>query len=171
MSLADDLKRSREYEMRTYLDSKKAMYENALAQNGETYDIARDSTSDFQNITAAAICADSRIIKILRYAIAPSISQMKFGQFFGLLSIGKFENDRLEPGKTKHNALRKIAPQIAKFAIENLDLNLRYPHELAPSSTGLTSVYLSEIAPQIQDITLQLASGQLEIREHICDAS
>lgn len=123
MSVADDLKRSREYEMRTYLDSKKAMYENALAQNGETYDIARDSTSDFQNITAAAICADSRIIKILRYAIAPSISQMKFGQFFGLLSIGKFENDRLEPGKTKHNALRKIAPQIAKFVIENLDLN------------------------------------------------
>lgn len=123
MSVADDLKRSREYEMRTYLDSKKAMYENALAQNGETYDIARDSTSDFQNITAAAICADSRIIKILRYAIAPSISQMKFGQFFGLLSIGKFENDRLEPGTTKHNALRKIAPQIAKFVIENLDLN------------------------------------------------
>lgn len=109
--------------MRTYLDSMKAMYENALAQNGEIYDIARDSTSDFQSITAAAICTDSRIIKILRYAIAPSISQMKFGQFFGLSSIDKFENDRLEPGTTKHNALRKIAPQIAKFAIESLDLN------------------------------------------------
>ncbi len=123
MSLADDLKRSREYELRTYIDSIKAIYENVLAQNGETYDIARDSTSDFQSITATAICADSRIIKILRYATAPSISQMKFGQFFGLSSIEKFESDRLEPGTKKHNKLRKIAPQIAKFAIENLDLN------------------------------------------------
>ncbi len=91
MSLTDDLKRSREHEMRTYLNSMKAMYDNALAQNGEIYDIARDSTRDFQSIKAAAVCTDSRIIKILRYAIAPSISQMKFGQFFGLGSIDKFE--------------------------------------------------------------------------------
>ncbi|MCI5122323.1 MAG: hypothetical protein D3908_14275, partial [Candidatus Electrothrix sp. AUS4] len=95
MSLEDDLQHSREHEMRTYLNSMKAMYENALAQNGELYDIARKSTEDFQNITAAAICADSRIIKILRYAIAPSIGQMKFGQFFGMGSVDKFENDRL----------------------------------------------------------------------------
>ena len=123
MSLSDDLKRSREHEMKTYLNSMKAMYDNALAQNGEIYDIAKDSTDDFQRITAAAICADSRIIKILRYAIAPSISQMKFGQFFGIGSIGKFENDRLEPGTAKHNSLREIAPQIAEFASDNLDLN------------------------------------------------
>lgn len=123
MSLSDDLKRSRKHEMKTYLNSMKAMYDNALAQNGETYDTAKDSTDDFQKITSAAICADSRIIKILRYAIAPSISQMKFGQFFGLGSIDKFENDRLELGTAKHNALRKIAPQIAAFATKNLDLN------------------------------------------------
>ena len=123
MSLDLDLKQSREYEMRVYLDSMSAMYENALAQNGEIYDIARTSTKDFRNITTGAIMADSRIIKILRYAIAPSISQMKFGQFFGLGSIGIFENDRLEPRSAKHNALCKIAPQIADFATKNLDGN------------------------------------------------
>lgn len=123
MSLEDDLKCSREHEMRTYLNSMKAMYENALAQNGELYGIARESTEDFQNITAAAICADSRIIKILRYAIAPSISQMKFGQFFGMGSVDKFENDRLEPETAKYEALCRIAPQIAQFATENLDHN------------------------------------------------
>lgn len=101
----------------------KAMYDNALAQNGEIYDIARASTEDFRKITAAAIKADSRIIKILRYAIAPSISQMKFGQFFGMGSIDKFENDRLEVGSKKYNSLCKIASKIAQFAIQNLDAN------------------------------------------------
>lgn len=123
MSLDRDLKQSREYEMRTYLDSMRAMYDNALAQNGEIYEIAKTSTKDFREITANAIKADSRIIKILRYAIAPSISQMKFGQFFGLGSIDQFENDRLEAGSAKHNALCKIAPQIAEFATANLDGN------------------------------------------------
>jgi len=123
MSLDRDLKQSREYEMGTYLDSMRGMYDNALAQNGEIYDIARTSTKDFREITANAIKADSRIIKILRYAIAPSISQMKFGQFFGLGSIDQFENDRLDTGSAKHNALCKIAPQIAEFATVNLDGN------------------------------------------------
>lgn len=123
MTFEDDLTHSREHEMRTYLNSMKAMYENALAQNGEIYDIAKESTKDFQDITAAAICADSRIIKILRYAIAPSISQMKFGQFFKMGSIDKFENDRLEPKTAKYDALCRIAPQIAQFATQNLDHN------------------------------------------------
>lgn len=123
MNLERDLKQSREHEMRTYLDSMKAMYENALAQNEEIYDIARASTNDFRTITAAAIEADSRIIKILRYSIAPSISQMKFGQFFGMGSIDKFENDRLEAGSAQHKALSKIAHKVAAFATENLDGN------------------------------------------------
>jgi hypothetical protein len=118
----------------------KAMYDNALAQNGEIYEIARASTSDFRKITAEAIKADSRIIKILRYAIAPSISQMKFGQFFGMGSIDKFENDRLEAGSAKHQALSKIAPKIADFATENLDAN-RF-------------LWVSEPKKKITDITL-----------------
>ena len=44
-------------------------------------------------INSKSILSDSRIIKILRYSICPSISQMKFGQFFGINSIEKFEND------------------------------------------------------------------------------
>ena len=38
-------------------------------------------------------------------------------------SIIKFENDRLEAGTVKHNALCKIATGIAEFATENLDGN------------------------------------------------
>jgi hypothetical protein len=119
-------------------------YDNALAQNGEIYDIARTSTQDFRKITVAAIQSDSRIIKILRYAIAPSISQMKFGQFFGMGSIDQFENERLVAGTAKHNSLSRIAPEIAKFATENLDPNrflwVSYP-KMKISDFSLASDY------------------------------
>jgi len=107
--------------MQVYLDSMKAMYQNALLQNGEIYDIAMELTSGFASISHKGILQDSRIIKILRYAIAPSISQMKFGQFFGISSIGKFENDKLTTGTAKYCQLKRIAKDIAAFARENLD--------------------------------------------------
>ena len=121
MSIATDIARSREYEMRVYLASMKAMYENALIQNGEIYEIAAQLTADFRAIVARAILADSRIIKILRYAVAPSISQMKFGQLFGLASIDALENDRVSQGATKYRLLKSLAPKIARFAVRNLD--------------------------------------------------
>jgi len=99
----------------------KDMYENALLQNGEIYEIAASLTQDFCSITPRSILADSRIIKILRYAIAPSISQMKFSQFFGISSIGNFDNDKVSPGTAKYRSLKAIAPKIASFAEENLD--------------------------------------------------
>jgi len=121
MTVSKDIARSREYEMRTYLNSMKAMYGNALAQNGDVYDIAFALTKAFKEITEDAILDDSRLIKALRYAVAPSISQMKFGQFFGLTSIDKFENDRVSKGSAKHKELAKIASKVAKFANENID--------------------------------------------------
>ena len=121
MALVDDIAQSREYEMRTYLNSMKAMYENALEQNGEAYDIAFDLTKAFSNISGKAVLADSRVIKALRYAVAPSISQMKFGQLFGLISIDRFENNKVSEGTAKYRDLGKIADKIAAFAAENLD--------------------------------------------------
>ena len=121
MSDETDIKRSRKHEMRVYLNSMKAMYENALLQNGEVYDIAAALTQDFNSITSRAILTDSRIIKILRYAIAPSISQMKFGQFFGMSSIGTFENDKVSPGTAKYQTLKAIASKMALFAKERID--------------------------------------------------
>ena len=137
MSIATDIARSREYEMRIYLASMKAMYENALIQNGEIYDIAARLTSDFRAIGERAIMEDSRIIKILRYAIAPSISQMKFGQLFGLASIDALENDRVSARTAKYRLLKTLAPKIARFAVRQLDrqrflwLNTRFAGDLA----------------------------------------
>jgi hypothetical protein len=123
MPLEENIAQSREYEMRTYLNSMKAMYENALEQNGEIYDITFELTQAFSHISEESILADSRVIKVLRYAVAPSISQMKFGQFFGLTSIDKFENDKVYKGTAKHRELTKISVKIADFATDNLDKN------------------------------------------------
>jgi len=121
MTIESDITQSREYEMYMYLCSMKAMYENAVAQNGEVYDIAFELTKGFSQITEASVLEDSRVIKTLRYAVAPTISQMKFGQFFGLTSIDKFENDKVSKGTAKHKALANIARKIVLFASENLD--------------------------------------------------
>ena len=94
MTVQSDIKKSRKHEMETYLGAMKALYDNALLQNGEVYDFAFELTHGFSSITAAAIIADPRIIKILRYAIAPGISQMKFGQMFGISSVGVFEDGK-----------------------------------------------------------------------------
>lgn len=120
-NLTEDLIKSRDHEIKTYLSSMKAMYSNAIAQNGEIYDIASKNTDNFRNITADSILKDSRIIKILRYSIAPSISQMKFGQLFGLNSIGKFENNKLEQRSNSFRNLEKIALNIAIFLRDNID--------------------------------------------------
>lgn len=121
MAIEEDIAQSREYEMRTYLNSMKAMYENALEQNVEVYDIAFDLTKAFSNISGKSVLADSRIIKTFRYAVAPSISQMKFGQFFGLTSIDRFEKDKVSKGTAKYRELIKISDKIATFATRNLD--------------------------------------------------
>lgn len=121
MALAQDIAESREYEMKVYLQSMKAMYDNAVAQNGETYDICFTLTKGLREITAKAILEDSRIVKILRYAIAPTISQMKFGQLFGLATSGLFEKDRVVSGSSAHRQLTAIAGRIASFIRTNMD--------------------------------------------------
>lgn len=121
MSLTADLKKSRDHEMTLYLESMKALYRNANEQNEETYDICYRLTDGFRTFTKEAILADSRVIKILRYAVAPSISQMKFGQFFGLTSTGAFEDDRVMPSSSAYVQLEAIAAKMARFIADNID--------------------------------------------------
>jgi hypothetical protein len=120
-SVTSDIIQSRDYEMKTYLSSMEAMYENAIAQNSEVYDIAFELTKGFSRITASSVLKDSRIIKTLRYAVAPSISQMKFGQFVGVTSIDRFENNRISRETARRTELAAIAGKIATFARKHLD--------------------------------------------------
>jgi hypothetical protein len=97
-----------------------ALYENALAQGGETYEVAFGLTDGFRSIGVEAITSDSRIIRILRYAVAPSISQMKLGQMLGRTSVEAVERDRITKGSSLQD-LKRLAPRIAAFATTHLD--------------------------------------------------
>jgi hypothetical protein len=111
---------SRELEEKIYLSAMSDMYKDALKKNIEIYECASKLTKSFTNIDQHSIVSDSRIIKILRYAISPSISQMKFGQFFGLNSIDVLENRKITGGSSLA-ILQKLAPEIANFINENID--------------------------------------------------
>jgi hypothetical protein len=119
--LKTDLAQSREFEMQTYLTSVSSMYSTAMAQNEEIYDIASAATDAFRDVSAPTILSDSRMVRILRYTVAPSISQMKFGQFFGLNSVGQFEAAKLLPGSIKYERLEGIAGRMAQFVNDNID--------------------------------------------------
>lgn len=140
--LKRDLDLSRRLEMRIYLDSMRAMYETAVKQSGELFDIASDLTAGFSRLDAGAVTQDSRIIKILRYCLAPSISQMKFGQFFGLSSIATFETDRIVRG-VKLEQLKRISEELAQFVRQNLDRSrfLWLEQELEGDSLALARDY------------------------------
>lgn len=106
--------------MTAYIEQMDGLYQTHLQQNGLLFDIAAQLTNQFETVTAKAIMEDSRVIKICRYCVAPSISQMKFGQFFGLGSTEPFEAERLTSG-TKLEQLKRLAPRIAEFVNEHLD--------------------------------------------------
>jgi hypothetical protein len=119
-SLAAELERSRQFEMKAYIEQMDGLYRTHLAHNGVLFDIAAGLTDHFRGITAESIVEDSRVIKIGRYCVAPSISQMKFGQFFGLASTEPFEAEKLTSG-AKFDQLKRLAPRIADFINANLD--------------------------------------------------
>jgi len=154
--LEKDIIESRKLEMKMYLSSLKDMYSNSMLQNSEIYDIASKLTKDFSKITSSSILQDSRIIKIFRYAMAPSISQMKFGQFFGLRSIGKFENDKLEDSNKKYSQLKIISGEIARFTVDNIDKNrFRWLEQKMTDSSNLALA--KEYA---KNWTCSIAAGQ-----------
>lgn len=125
-SLNADIAASRKLEMQSYLRSIRAVYDTALLQNADIYDIACGLTNNFRSISGTAVLADSRIIKILRYAIAPSISQMKLGQFFDKKTVKNYEQDKLVSGTASYRDLSRIAEKLASFVVSNLDKK-RFP--------------------------------------------
>lgn len=121
MSLEEDLRRSRDAEKATYLGCMSGLYADAVESNGEIYDRAAEATQNFESITPESVLADSTIIRVLRYCTAPSISQMKFGQLFGLRTIEPFEKVAVSPGGSRHAQLSAIAGRLASFVTDNLD--------------------------------------------------
>lgn len=115
--IEDVAEESGEIERHTYLDFIQSEYEANVEKAKELYDIAAEKTNNFHDITASAIREDSRIVMILRFAVEPTISQMKFGALIGISSTGSYEGFDPDDVTTPNTA---TADAIAEFATENL---------------------------------------------------
>lgn len=112
---------SRAAEKQFYMDIAKELYQASLEENKALYDFTYGITDGFSNITAEAIMNTPSAIKILRYCVAPPISQMKFGQLVGLRSVSKFEGRPVKPGSPGFTALENVAADICDFINLNID--------------------------------------------------
>lgn len=113
-------KESEEIETRIFFDMSKKIFHDISKDLSDLYDIAYKLTDGFQKITPSAILGDSRIIKILRYATIPVISQMKLGQILGMDSTTSFEESKISGGKTM-TLLKINAAKLVKIFNDNLD--------------------------------------------------
>jgi hypothetical protein len=121
MNLKENIRKSRELEIDIFVGQMKSIYEESLKENEALYDITYNATQGFKAINSATILSDSRVIKILRYSVSPTISQMKFGQMFEMTSIEPFEREKHEIGSEKYECLKAVAGKIADFINKNID--------------------------------------------------
>lgn len=115
--IEEEAKRSGRIERNTYLEYIRTEYDKRLQQAKELYDITATKTDDFHDITASAIRDDPRIVMILRFAVKPTISQMKFGALVGINSTGNYEDFDQTQVRTPNT---DTARTIAEFTTENL---------------------------------------------------
>ena len=71
------------------------------------YDQAVSATRHFTFITRDALKADPKIVKTLRYCLAPVISQMRLGQLIGLGTTESFEEQGLVPTDAQADRLAR----------------------------------------------------------------
>ena len=119
----DHIRSAEESELREidiFFNMSKKLYADAVVQSSELYDIAATFTNDFKLITSEALLKDSRIIKILRYCIIPSLSQMKLGQIIGLGTVNQFESQKIV-NNNMLDLLSKHVDRLAGLFNDNLD--------------------------------------------------
>jgi hypothetical protein len=117
----DDIKFSAEQEKHLYINQMPTLFANAVNLNGTLYDECFSLTSGFSNISAESILKNASILKVLRYAICPPISEMKFGQLFGFRTSSPFETTPPRPGSDKYTKLESQARDMAEFLSRQLD--------------------------------------------------
>jgi hypothetical protein len=101
------------------------------------YDQTAKATEQFTQITPAVLRDHPKIIKTLRYCLAPTISQMRMGQLLGLDSTEPFEEKGMPPTSEE-------AKQLAKWFKDYLDKDrfqwLAKPH-MSVAERGVAETY------------------------------
>jgi hypothetical protein len=89
--LLREMRRSEADEERTYKELTLGLFRELQGPLKRLYDEAVAATADFASLTPRAVQDNPKIVKILRYCLAPVISQMRLGQIVELDSTEGFE--------------------------------------------------------------------------------
>lgn len=105
--------RSEKEEVRIFFRKAREFYITASREGEELYDLAFERTREFRSIRGSTLIQSPRIIKILRYLLVPSISQMKLGQIVGMSSTAGVEDgSAITPN---------LSVKLARILRQNLD--------------------------------------------------
>jgi hypothetical protein len=95
--LRAEMKRSEEYEGQTYKKLTLSLFRGLQEPSRKLYDAMANATAQLTKLTPDAIRKSPAIIKILRYCLAPVVSQMRLGQIIEIGSTEPFEEQGVSP--------------------------------------------------------------------------
>jgi len=95
--LLAEMATSEEHEERTYKELTQSLFLAIQEPLRQLYDVAAEVTGLFASITSDVLHGKPRIIKTLRYCLAPVISQMRLGQLIGINTTEAFEEQGVAP--------------------------------------------------------------------------
>ena len=120
-----ELETSQRREESTYKELTLDLYKSLQSPLKSLYDRMVLETNNLTAISGTAIIRHPQIIKILRYCLAPVISQMRLGQIVGVGSTRPFEVAGTRPND-------EVAGRLAQWFENYLDRE-RFPWTLQPS--------------------------------------
>ncbi len=120
--LLQEMALSEQQEEQTYTALTRELLSTLQAPLRELYDEMYAATQGLCNITPEVLMTRPRIIKILRYAVAPSISQMRLGQIAGIGTTDSFEEKgRVPTGEQAERFARWFQQQLDRERFPWLD--------------------------------------------------
>lgn len=122
--LLEAMRESEVAEERIYRETTTALFRELQDPLKTLYDETIRVTSNLTALGPEIIQANPRIIKILRYCLTPSISQMRLGQLIGLGTTEAFEEQGKAPAAEQ-------AGNLARWFDANLDRE-RFPWTSGP---------------------------------------
>lgn len=123
--LRAELDRSERGEAKTYKDLTLKLFRELQAPLKALYDETVKVTDSLTKLTADILQSHPRVIKILRYCLAPVVSQMRLGQLIDADSTEAFEEQGVRPTSDQ-------AERLAQWCVEYLDRE-RFPWLTTPA--------------------------------------
>lgn len=143
--LLSEMARSAIDEEETYITLTLSLFRELQLPNQERFDQLMQATASLTLISRKVLQANPGLIKILRYCLAPVISQMRLGQIIGLGTTDSFEERQATPTDEQ-------ADRLARWFNDYLDRE-RFPW-LANPAVSPTERRISESFAKLWTVSL-----------------